>query len=122
MKQRIGIGSRLGATLLLSTSLGGCGGVSGIDVAARWSVQLVDTLEVTTTIGGGTPTSQLIGEEGTMTSPHYLLIKSPPDETIAVSVTARQGATPLAEGALAVRPRRGEILEVTLDLRPKELP
>ncbi len=122
MKQRIGIGSRLGATLLLSTSLGGCGGVSGIDVAARWSVQLVDTLEVTTTIGGGTPTSQLIGEEGTMTSPHYILIKSPPDETIAVSVTARQGATPLAEGALAVRPRRGEILEVTLDLLPKELP
>jgi hypothetical protein len=99
----------------------GCSRVTGLDVALRWTAIGVDVLEVETSLNGGTPTSQQISAESLgepLVSPHVVLIQSPPDDTLEVRVTARGGLDPLAQGALAVRPKDGQIVEVTLELLP----
>jgi len=97
----------------------GCSGVSGVDVAASWpSALMVDTLEVTTTVAGGTPLSELIGGAGPMSTPYKVLVKSPSGEKVMVALTARAGDQPLAEGAIEVDPGARQVVEVTLDLQP----
>lgn len=101
----------------------GCDSVSGVDVSARWTAMSVSSLEVTTTLGDGTPVSQILGDgQSIMTSPYRVLVKSPAGENVQVAITARTADQAVATGSLEVKPGTGQILQVTLDLLPTESP
>jgi cysteine-rich repeat protein len=100
--------------------LGGCGD-SGALVDTAWPTGLtVETLVVETSLSGGMPTTQTIGNSGTpMSNPYKLLLHSTANEPLVIGVTAFNTSQALvASGRLGVTPGQNEIVRLALALEP----
>ena len=89
-------------------------------VQTFWDSSLnVDSLEVQASLAGAMPTSQMVAPPSgmqTMSSPYKLLLNSPADKSLDVTMLAHAGGRVVAQGRVSVTPSGNEWLQVGLHL------
>jgi cysteine-rich repeat protein len=102
-------------SLLALVLLTSCSGTSGVLVAASWQTALaVDELDVDSSVDGAAPQHEVIA--GSMSSPYRVLVKSPAERSIDLSLTVLAAGRALAQGHISVTPSSNEVLQVGLML------
>lgn len=105
----------------LGLTASACDGVSGVWLAATWRATVpIDALEVTTTVAGGVPTSEVISARtgSPLAAPYRLLVQSPPNQTLSVQLTAQSSGRAVATARVEVTPKEREVPELTVELQP----